>query len=134
MTNSRVIEQEDAQRLLDAARAVWAAVDHRHEKASPLKYTVPWKEIVALRHAILKVEGAPDTPIETLLPCLRSETSATAAPGATATGEPSVSPAEDSRSRELPPCSCPIQPRTGALVCCGHDDAGYGVRCRKENV
>lgn len=130
---SKLIEQQDAQRLLDAARAVWNAVERRHEtKAPPLKYTVPWKEMVALRHAILKVEGAPDTPVETLLPCLRGETSATAAPGATPCGEPSVSPTEDSRSQELPPCSCPVQPRTGELVCCRHEAAGYGVRCRKE--
>lgn len=55
-----------------------------------------------------------------------------ATPEATVQGEPSASPAEDSRPLELPPCSCPAQPRTGELVCCRHDAAGYGVTCRKE--
>lgn len=69
---SRVIEQEDAQRLLDAARAVLNAVDRNHgTKAPPLKYVVPWKEIVKLRQAILKAEGAPDTPVEVIATCLR---------------------------------------------------------------
>lgn len=55
----------------------------------------------------------------------------TATPEATLPGEASTLD-EDSRSPELPPCSCPAQPRTGEIVCCRHDAAGYGVSCRKE--
>lgn len=64
----------------------------------------------------------------------RHRSTITAAIGATLRGKPSASPAEDSSPRELPPCSCAVQPRTGALVYCRHDAAGYGVRCRKEDT
>lgn len=52
-----------------------------------------------------------------------------AAPGATLTVESSAPLPEDSRPPEPPPCSCPTQPRTGEIVCCGHDR--HGVRCRR---
>lgn len=72
MSSAPVITQEDAQRLLDTARAVWDAVERNHEtKVPPLKYTVPWKEMIALRQAILKAEGAPETPVEVVATCLR---------------------------------------------------------------
>ncbi len=48
--------------VLKAALAVLKAVDFNHEtKETPLKYTVPWLEIVALRKALIaagiKTEG-----------------------------------------------------------------------------
>lgn len=60
---------------------------------------------------------------------LRAHSRSTAAPGATLTVESSAPLPEDSRPPEPPPCSCPTQPRTGEIVCCGHDR--HGVRCRR---
>ncbi len=66
------VEASGDARITAAALAVVKAVDFNHEtKETPLKYTVPWLEIVALRKALIaagiKTEGEYTPAIDTAL-------------------------------------------------------------------